>query len=247
VIDDGTTAATLSIACLRQHGFTVDAVREGLKGLEHALATGDGYRLIVLNVAAPDDGSTPAAVIAAMSDQHFMVLAEDANVPFMVRCLEAGAVDCMWRRDPAELVARVRTQLRRPAPAQSGRFLRVDDLTLDRERQIVHTGPGQAPLSKREFGLLLHLMRRPGCVCTREQILAAVWGTQFDPGTNVVDVYVRRLRHKIGDGRIETHRNAGYLLQARHHAPSVHRSNTRNGSAGSHRPTAHLEPDHRNG
>jgi DNA-binding response OmpR family regulator len=79
---------------------------------------------------------------------------------------------------------------------------------------VADKGDGPIALSSREFALLLHLMRRAGTVCSREQLLADVWDCPFDPGTNVVDVYVRRLRSKLGRETIETLRKLGYSLRA---------------------------------
>jgi DNA-binding response OmpR family regulator len=78
----------------------------------------------------------------------------------------------------------------------------------------VDGGDGPVGLSNREFLLLQHLMRNAAAVCTREELLSAVWGFSFDPGTNVVDVYVRRLRSKLGGDAVETIRNVGYSLAA---------------------------------
>jgi DNA-binding winged helix-turn-helix (wHTH) protein len=111
----------------------------------------------------------------------------------------------------AELLARVR---RRLAGTGSERLLRAGPVTLDLQRRIVEVGGNSIPLTGREFLLLRHLMLQPGEVCTRADLLSEVWGYSFDPGTNVVDVCVRRLRAKVGPERIETVRNVGYAFQA---------------------------------
>ena len=111
----------------------------------------------------------------------------------------------------AELLARVR---RRLAGTASERLLRAGPVTLDLQRRIVEVGGNSIPLTGREFLLLRHLMLQPGEVCTRTDLLSEVWGYSFDPGTNVVDVCVRRLRAKVGPERIETVRNVGYAFQA---------------------------------
>ena len=89
-------------------------------------------------------------------------------------------------------------------------MLRSGDLTLDLRTRRASTGGRQVELTAREFGLLEVLMRHPDQVMTREQLLSRVWGFDFDPGSNVVDVYVRFLRAKVGDARIETVRGVGY-------------------------------------
>jgi two-component system OmpR family response regulator len=214
VIGEETHTFSSISRALRDHGFSVSVARGVSEGLQ--LAGGGGYGLIVLDVGTGDVEGTETlrALIAAVADQPVMVLSELTDVEFHVGCLEQGAVDFITRPfATGELIARARTRLRPPVPASDGRFLRVDDLTLDLQRHVVHNGGGEAALSRREFDLLLYLMRRPGAVCTRAELLAGVWQTPFDPGTNVVDVYVRRLRHKLGDYRIETRRRVGYSLR----------------------------------
>jgi DNA-binding response OmpR family regulator len=105
--------------------------------------------------------------------------------------------------------------MREPGPATGVRFLRVGALRLDTQRRALVTGDRSVQLSLREYVLLEHLMRRAGEVCSREELISDVWGYQFDPGSNVVDVYVRRLRSKLdANERIETVRNVGYCLVA---------------------------------
>jgi two-component system copper resistance phosphate regulon response regulator CusR len=136
-----------------------------------------------------------------------------SDVESKVRCLELGANDYMTKPFAlAELLARVRTRLRESGAPASDRFLRVGDVTLDLQRQDAELEGSRVALSGREFELLAYLMRRAGTVCSREQLLAGVWDCPFDPGTNVVDVYVRRLRRKLGGGTIETLRNVGYTF-----------------------------------
>jgi DNA-binding response OmpR family regulator len=136
-----------------------------------------------------------------------------------VRCLELGAADFVAKPfELAELVARVGAHLRRstpPAP-EAERHLRAGRLTLDLLRRCVDLGDGTPPieLSEREFGVLRHLMARAGRPCTREDLLADVWQMDFDPRTNVVEVYVHRLREKVGGGVIRTVRNLGYVIEA---------------------------------
>ena len=90
----------------------------------------------------------------------------------------------------------------------------LDHIRLDAQERTADTGDGAVQLSNREFLLLQHLIRREGRVCTRAELLSGVWGYWFDPGTNVVDVYVCRLRAKLGSASIETVRNVGYMLVA---------------------------------
>ena len=138
-----------------------------------------------------------------------------SDVETKVRCLEFGASDYVSKPfSLAELVARIRARLRQPASGPGQQVLRVRGMTLDLTRRVADSGDSPAPLSEREFLLLEHLMRRDGDVCTRQRLLADVWGYSFDPGSNVVDVCVGRLRAKLGPGVIETVRNVGYRFDA---------------------------------
>jgi DNA-binding response OmpR family regulator len=114
----------------------------------------------------------------------------------------------------AELIARIRTRVRHTKEFAGKRFLEGGLLRLDLQRRVAFTNGQRIQLSAREFLLLEYLMRKDGDVCTRNELLASVWGFTFDPGTNVVDVYVRRLRCKLGDNVIETIRNVGYSYAA---------------------------------
>jgi two-component system, OmpR family, response regulator len=108
-------------------------------------------------------------------------------------------------------VARVRARLRSGAPGSESRWLKVGPVWLDLHRRSATVNDGEVQLPTREFILLRHLMSRAGQICRRDELLADVWGLNFDPGSNVVDVYVRRLRAKLDrPERIETVRNVGY-------------------------------------
>ncbi len=126
--------------------------------------------------------------------------------------LEGGADDYLgkpFRFD--ELVARIRLRMRREeaaAPTQ----LSHRDLVLDIRTRRAHVGGAAVELSAREFALAEELVRHAGQVLSREQLLSRVWGFDFDPGSNVVDVYIGYLRQKLGPGRIETMRGVGYRL-----------------------------------
>jgi len=108
----------------------------------------------------------------------------------------------------------VRARLRQPAGTPPERVLIAGGVTLELLRRTADAGNGPVGLSEREFLLLQHFMRRHTEVCSREELLDDVWGYSFDPGTNVVDVYVGRLRAKLGPNLIETVRNVGYSFYA---------------------------------
>ena len=143
-----------------------------------------------------------------------IMLTARSEVEDRVRGLDLGAADYVVKPFAfEELAARVRAHLRRGVEAGAGETLVAGGLELDlRERAVTVDGRRQE-LPRREFALLAYLMRHPGQVLSRQQILSAVWGFHFDPGSNVVDVYVRYLRDKVGADRIETVRGVGYRLR----------------------------------
>jgi DNA-binding response OmpR family regulator len=162
-----------------------------------------------------DGVSVLRRLLAERPAQRVLILSAVGDVTSKVHCLELGATDYLPKPFAvAELVARVRARLRQPLPERDDRWLRAGGVTLDTTRRTAEYQRRSVVLSEREFLLLEHLMRRAGDVCGREQLLADVWGYDFDPGTNVVDVYVGRLRAKLGVSLIETVRNVGYCLAA---------------------------------
>ena len=218
VIDDEPNVASFVGRALRAKGFDVEVALGGERGLEAALD--GGHALIVLDLRMRDVNGLVILrqVMRARPEQPVLVLSAASDVEVKVRCLELGAADFVAKPfELAELVARVGSHLRRnaQAPAPPERHLRAGRLTLDLLRRSVDRGDGAAvTLSEREFGVLRHLMARAGRPCTREELLADVWEMDFDPQTNVVDVYVHRLREKLGPGLIQTVRNLGYVLDA---------------------------------
>jgi two-component system, OmpR family, response regulator len=213
LVVDGESRTTLVLdRALTEYGHGVDAASDGVQALE--LAASGAYRLVLLDLGLPgEDGmEVLRRMIAARPDQQVMVLSTESEVETKVRCLDLGAVDYITKPvSLAELLARVR---RRLAGSGDDRLLRAGPVTLDLQRRVVDIGGDPVPLTGREFLLLRHLMLQPGEVCSRADLLSEVWGYSFDPGTNVVDVCVRRLRAKVGPERIETVRNVGYAFQA---------------------------------
>ena len=215
VIDDEVSILSFVSRALRAHGFQADCARDGTHGLEFVRAT--DYQLVVLDLVMPNlDGvDTLKGIVAHRPEQPVLVLSALGDVESKVRCLEMGAVDYLTKPFAlAELLARVRARIRSAGGQAGDRYMRVGPVTLDLQRHVADGGEGPVALSSREFDLLLHLMRRAGTVCSREQLLLDVWDCPFDPGTNVVDVYIRRLRSKLGRETIETLRNIGYSLRA---------------------------------
>src|SRR3954452_10539445 len=219
VIDDEPNVASFVGRALRAKGFDVDVALGGERGLEAALD--GGHALIVLDLRMRDVNGLVILrqVMRARPEQRVLVLSAASDVDVKVRCLELGAADFVAKPfELAKLIARVRAHLRRAPQAapEAARQLRSGRLTLALLRRSVDCGDDRGPiaLSEREFGVLRHLMARAGRPCTREELLADVWEMDFDPQTNVVDVYVHRLRDKVGAGAIRTVRNLGYILDA---------------------------------
>ncbi|ALB56690.1 response regulator transcription factor HprR [Cronobacter universalis] len=199
---------------LREAGLVVDAVADGRDGLHLALE--HDYALIILDIMLPglDGWQVLRALRTAKATPVLCLTARDA-VSDRVKGLELGADDYLVKPFSfAELLARVRAQLRRHAPAAA--TLQVADLTLDTARHAASRGGERIALTRQEFTLLWLLASRVGEILPRTLIASEVWGINFDSETNVVDVAIRRLRKKIDDPfplkLIETVRGMGYRL-----------------------------------
>lgn len=214
VVDDEPRVVNLIGRALTQEGLMVDSARDGKQALE--LLDARPYDLVILDLMMPTVTGTKVLdrLREERPEQRVVVLSARDDTETKIRCLESGACDYVSKPfDTSELVARVQAHLRSGKPVPIERRLRVGDITLDLERRTVDAGAGAKPLSGREFDLLRYLMLRPGRPCTREELLEAVWSYSYDPGTNVVDVYVHRLRHKLARrDTIETLRDVGYCL-----------------------------------
>ena len=211
VIEDEGKIARLLARALKTSGYSVATATTGVRGL--ALAQTGEYRLVILDLMLPDvDGlSILDNLREQKTDVQVLVLSALGDVHSKVRCLELGACDYMTKPfDLPELVARVRVRVHERRTTDESRYLRNDGYVLDLQKRTVAVGSQSVSLSTREFVLLEHLMRHTGEVCSREDLLEQVWGYTFDPATNVLDVYVARLRQKIGGDAIQTVRNVGY-------------------------------------
>jgi DNA-binding response OmpR family regulator len=204
---------------LRAAGFATTVAATGTEALDHA-ASGE-FDLMVLDIGLPElDGF---AVLERLRGQGstlpVIILTARDSVTDTVAGLEGGADDYMAKPFQfEELLARIRLRLRdgggRSATGQQGAVVIAEgDLSLDLKTRVLTVDGRAVELSAREFELMETLLRHPGQVLSREQLLSQVWGYDFDPGSNVVDVYVRYLRNKIGSSRIATVRGAGYRLQ----------------------------------
>lgn len=199
---------------LRSAGYSPTAVATGTEAVDLA-CTGE-FDLLVLDIGLPDrDGFDVLAEIRGRGvNVPVIILTARSSVTDTVAGLESGADDYMAKPFRfEELLARVRLRLRSEATADSATSLSHGDLMLDlRTRRAVVSGAA-VDLSAREFTLAETFLRSPGQVLSREQLLSRVWGYDFDPGSNVVDVYVRYLRNKLGADRFETVRGMGYRLR----------------------------------
>ncbi|MGH2629562.1 MAG: response regulator transcription factor [Actinomycetota bacterium] len=215
VVDDEPRIVDFVSRALAAEGFAVDRASDGVRALE--MARTGRYQLVVLDLLLPgkDGVSVLEELMQTRPEQRVLVLSALADVENKVRCLELGASDYLHKPFAlSELVARVRARLRQPASGPGERFVELSGVTLDLVRRTADVGSGPVSLSEREFLLLRHLMQQRGRVSTRDQLLTEVWGYSFDPGSNVVDVCVGRLRAKLGAETIETVRNVGYRFNA---------------------------------
>jgi DNA-binding response OmpR family regulator len=213
LVDDEPKIASFVMRALSAEGFRVDAATDGTRALE--LVRTGRYGLMVLDLMLPDvDGvDVLRQTMAERSDQQVIVLSAVPDIETKVRCLDLGAVDYVTKPFALmEFVARVRRRVRQDVGPDE-QYLRAGS-TLDLRRRAVYKDARLVPLSAREFVLLQHLVRRCDEVCTREELLSDVWGYSFDPGTNVVDVCIGRLRAKLGADIIDTVRNVGYRFRA---------------------------------
>jgi DNA-binding response OmpR family regulator len=198
---------------LEAEGFVVDAAEDGSSGLRRALT--HSYELVVLDLLLPglDGLEMLTALRRAGSEVPVLILSARSDLPTRLRGFGVGANDFLAKPFSFdELVARIRVHLR-AGDGQNVSRLRVGSLVLDLTRRTARLQDRTVDLSDREFRLLYHLVSHPGEIVSRERLLSEVWGYSFDPGSNVVDVCVRRLRQKLGSARaIETVRNAGYRV-----------------------------------
>jgi DNA-binding response OmpR family regulator len=210
VIDDEQRILRFVVRGLHAEGYQVDSADNGVDGLGSAL-TGQ-YDLVVLDLLMPglDGAAVLSRLLAARPAQAVIVLSCLAATAIKVRCLELGAQDYLAKPFSLdELLARVRVRLRSAGRTTS---LVAGCLRLDLIRREANSGTGAVPLAEREFLLLLELMQSPGQIVSKQRLLSAVWHYDFDPGSNVVDVYVRRLRAKLGADAIVTMRGEGYRI-----------------------------------
>lgn len=217
VIEDERTLAGFIEQALHAEGYAVTVAHDGENG-ELLAVTGD-YALVLLDLMLPGKGGLDVldAIRARMPELPVIVLTARAAVEQKVQGLDRGANDYVTKPFSfEELLARVRAHLRGPTQRESS-VLDAAGIRVDLRTRRVERDGHEVHLTAREFEVLAYLVRHPDQVLSREQILNAVWGFDFDPGTKVLEVYVGYLRRKLGDAGgsdpIETVRNVGYRLR----------------------------------
>jgi DNA-binding response OmpR family regulator len=212
VVDDQERMRTMLCRLLAAEGHVTQAAPDGETALERLAE--EEVDLVLLDLVMP--GANGFQVLSRLRDRGFtapvIVLSAVPEVAARVDALDLGAVDFVPKPfHTAELVARVRRSLAsRPAAPLDTRYLDHGGVRLDLDRRRAFWRGEEVALSEREFELLAHLMRRHGRVCRRQELLHDVWGIDFEPGTNLVEVCVRRLRNKLPEVPIETVRSVGY-------------------------------------
>jgi DNA-binding response OmpR family regulator len=219
LIEDEAGIAEFVQKALRAHGHQVDTCDDGLEGERQALTS--DVDLVILDRMLPGREGVEVlrGIRAAKPDLPVIMLTALDEIHEKVGALDAGATDYVTKPFSVdELLARVRAHLRRPAQPESTR-LSEGGIDVDLLSREVTRDDQPVRLSAKEFELLVHFMRHPNQVLSREQLLSGVWGYDFDPQTNVVEVYVGYLRKKLAlPGRpapLDTIRSAGYRFSAR--------------------------------
>jgi DNA-binding response OmpR family regulator len=219
IIEDTGRVARFLEKGLRSEQFQTEIAYEGLRGFEMALS--GGYDLVILDVMLPDKSGME--ICRDLRDHGLQVpilmLTAKDEVSDKIKGFESGADDYLTKPFSfEELLARVRALLRRGKSFETDPVLQVDDLVLDPSTHEVTRAGRSIELTSKEFALLEYLMGNVNRVLSRSMIEERVWGYQEDPMTNVVDVYIRRLRRKMDEGfdnpLIHTVRGVGYQLKA---------------------------------
>lgn len=214
IVEDEQGIASFLEKGLRRNGFHTETVADGERGYQYARS--GQYDLMILDLGLP--GRDGMSVLRALREEHHpipvLILTARDSTADTVAGLESGADD--YLRKPFafdELLARVQLRLRSAGAPPEPTVLGVGSVSLDLRTRRARVAGRQVDLSAREFALAEQFMRHPEQVLSREQLLSRVWGLDFDPGSNVIDVYVRYLRHKLGETRIETVRGVGYRFR----------------------------------
>lgn len=214
IVEDEPGIASFLEKGLRAEGFTTMVVDDGVQA--EMVARDDSFDLMILDLGLPGkDGRDVLTDVRRRGEKMpVIILTARKSVQDTVGGLEGGADDYVTKPFSfQEILARVRVRLR-DTPATDTAVLEAGDIRLDLRTRKVRVDGSEVDLSAREFALAETLMSHRGQVLSREQLLSRVWGYDFDPGSNVVDVYVGYLRRKLGNDTIETVRGMGYRFVA---------------------------------
>ena len=219
IVEDEPKAADYLHQGLTESGYVVDKAANGVDGLH--LVNQYDYDLVILDVNLPEiDGWDVLKYIRGRSGTRVIMLTARGRLVDKIKGLDLGADDYLVKPfEFPELLARIRTLLRRSEQMPVSSVLKVSDLELDPARHRAYRGNQRIDLTSKEFALLHLLMRKTGEVLSRTQIISLVWDMNFDCDTNVVQVSIRRLRAKIDEPfeakLIHTIRGVGYVLEDR--------------------------------
>lgn len=217
IVEDESKMASFLERGLKEQGFVATIVRRGDEALEMILES--AYDAVILDIMLPGlDGLSVARRLRQKGNgTPILMLSARGELDERVEGLEAGADDYLAKPFAVkEVTARLRA-LGRRQPEARAQVLKVADLTMDLTQHEVRRGDMRIELASREYRMLQVFLRNAGRVCGRALLLEQVWDFNFDPGSNLVDVYVRRLREKIDAGRdvklLHTVRGSGYVLR----------------------------------
>jgi DNA-binding response OmpR family regulator len=214
IVEDEERIASFLVKGLRAHGFVTDVAATGNDGL--ARARSGEFDLMILDIGLPDRDGFSVLRELRTHDRRLpvVILTARDDVSDTVAGFEGGANDYVTKPFKFdELLARIRARLRDTEQAPEETMLRVEGAALDLRTRRATVGDRDVELSAREFALAEFFFRHPGQVLSREQILSNVWGYDFDPESNVVDVYVGYLRKKLAPALIASVRGMGYRLE----------------------------------
>ena len=213
VVEDSERIASFIVKGLQSHGYQVTHTPNGEDALK--LSAAAEFDLVILDIGLPGiDGFAVLEQLRGSGNEvPVIVLTARDSVDNTVASFEGGADDYMSKPFSfEELLARVRRRISTPGEAVTESTLSHKDIVLDLRTRRVSAAGIDHDLTAREFTMLEFFLRHAGQVLSREQILSRVWGFDHDPGSNVVDVYIRYLRQKLGNDSIQTVRGMGYRL-----------------------------------
>jgi len=213
VVEDDPRLAAVLTRGLRENGYAVDSAADGGAALDR-LHNND-YDAVVLDVMIPgiDGMEVCRRLRAERAAVPVLMLTARDSLDDRVRGLDAGADDYLTKPFAfAELLARLRALMRR-GPSIADSVIRAGEVEIDTRGHRVLRGEREVPLTSKEYALLEYLARNAGRVVGREEIAEHVWDERYDPFSNVIDVYINRLRKKVGPELIVTRRSEGYMLR----------------------------------